>query len=393
MKRWALVLWSSLLGGATFHTDFESGSLGRVEEVNPRHFRLAIKGETDQNGRNRQASWYCFRVEGAPLEAMTLELVDLPGEYDGKPNQGAITGDTPPVISYDGKTWKHVKTVEYDDKTPLLRVVVTPEKPRFWIAHVPAYNTQNLERLRREVSANPAFRERVIGKTLGGRDLYLWTITDRKVPDNTKKTVFLMFRQHAWETGSSWVGEGAVRGLLAEVDLQREVLWKILPLCDPDGVARGGVRFNAKGYDLNRNWDVVDREKMPEISAERKAVGDWIQSGNKVDLFLSLHNTETSEYLEAPPEKFKPLAEVFFEALTAHTSFDPTRPLLFADPKRMTVAGGLYKDYGIPAFLMEQRIAYNAKLKGLPLPEDRMKFGRELVWAIWSALTGGGIRK
>ena len=87
-----------------------------------------------------------------------------------------------------------------------------------------------------------------------------------------------MFRQHSWESGSSWVGEGAVRALLsAELsDLRNEIQWKIIPMCDPDGVARGGVRFNYKGYDLNRNWDVVDPE-MPEITAQRKAVADWIR--------------------------------------------------------------------------------------------------------------------
>ena len=63
-----------------------------------------------------------------------------------------------------------------------------------------------------------------------------------------KPTVWLMFRQHSWETGSSWAGEGAARALLgddAEARSRRQsIIWKIFPLCDPDGVARGGVRFN-----------------------------------------------------------------------------------------------------------------------------------------------------
>ena len=113
-----------------------------------------------------------------------------------------------------------------------------------------------------------------------------------------------MFRQHSWESGSSWVGEGAIHALLAHssAKLREDVIWKIIPLCDPDGVARGGVRFNANGFDLNRNWDTIDPIKMPEITAQRNAIKQWIDSGNHIELLLSLHNTETNEYVEGPPD-------------------------------------------------------------------------------------------
>src|SRR5258708_5551451 len=129
-----LFLFAALLPAATIHTDFESGNLGRVDQVDERHFRLAVQGEKDQDGRNRQGSWYCFRVDDAGTAELTLDVIDLPGEYNFKPNRGAITGDTPPVISYDGKTWKHVTHFEYDEKEPMLRLLIKPEKPRFWIA-------------------------------------------------------------------------------------------------------------------------------------------------------------------------------------------------------------------------------------------------------------------
>ena len=70
------------------------------------------------------------------------------------------------------------------------------------------------------------------------------------------------------------------------------------------------------GYDLNRNWDVTDPSKMPEIAAQRNAVNAWIRGGHTIDLFFSLHNTETGEYLEGPPDggrQIQPLAERFFQ--------------------------------------------------------------------------------
>src|ERR1700683_2249608 len=92
------------------HTDFEGGCLGKIERVSETHFRLAAKGESDQDGRNRQANWYYFRVDEAPLKPLTFDIVNLPGEYNYVPNKGAITKDTPPVISYDGVHWEHVAT-------------------------------------------------------------------------------------------------------------------------------------------------------------------------------------------------------------------------------------------------------------------------------------------
>ena len=377
---------------ASIHTDFEGGQLGKVEQVSANHFRVAVKGEADQDGRNRQANWYYFRVDGASTTEMTFDVVNLPGEYNYQPNRGAITKDTPPVISYDGEHWEHVRNVEYDPKEPKLVLHIQPTGKRFWIAHCPPYTNATLARLRQEAAKSPDFREEVIGKTAGGRNLVLWTITHGASAG--KKTIWLMFRQHSWESGSSWAGEGAVRTLLADTALREKAVWKILPLCDPDGVARGGVRFNVNGYDLNRNWDVSNPVKMPEITAQREAVRKWLSAGNHIDFFLSLHNTETGEYLEGPPDdgghgKFKALATRVFQTLESETSFAPTRPLSFAEatttagkPGRMNVSQGLYRDFGIAGFIMEQRISFNAKMGHLPEIADRMKFGGELVRAL-----------
>lgn len=377
---------------ATFSTNFEGGSLGAVEKVDERHYRLSVKGEKDQDGRNRQASWYYFAVTHPPDGELLLDMVDLPGEYNYASNKGAITKATPPVISFDRKTWKHLEDVEYDAAEPRLRLKIHAAGKPFWIAHVPPYTDAELQVLRKEVRRHADFREEVAGKSLAGRDILLWTIHHGALQG--KKTIWLMFRQHSWESGSSWVGEGAVRSLLANTPaaqkLRQDYIWKIFPLCDPDGVARGGVRFNKNGFDLNRNWDVVDPVRMPEITVQRDAVKRWIDAGHSVDFYLSLHNTETAEYLQAAAEaesKFHDLAERLFQQL-ANTSFAPSRPLFAAaagkseNRGRMTVIQGLYATFQFPAFLMEQRIGYNEKLGHFPNIPDRLKFGEELVGAI-----------
>jgi hypothetical protein len=133
---------------------------------------------------------------------------------------------------------------------------------------------------------------------------------------------------------------------------------------------------------------------MPEIAAQHAAIGAWLKAGNRIDLFLSLHNTETSEYLEGSPEDgTRALGERFFASLQHHTGFEPSRKFFSSTATtsegvkgRMNVVQGLWRDFRVPAFLMEQRIARSPKRERLPNIPDRLAFGRQLPLAIAAAL-------
>ncbi|MBI1791880.1 MAG: hypothetical protein HYR60_30505 [Acidobacteria bacterium] len=380
---------------ASIHTDFEGGSLGKVVWVSGTHARCAVAGESDQDKRNRQANWYFFRVDGAKGQELTIDLVDLPGEYNYKPNRGAVTQDTIPVYSEDGGEWRHLDRVDYDPQEPRLRLRIKPAADRVWIAHVPPYTNRDLDKLLAEFRRHPHLRRAVIGRSVEGREILLLTVTNPAIGEASKRIVWLMARQHSWEAGSSWAAEGALRFLLsAEASrLRDEAIFLIFPMCDPDGVARGGVRFNRHGYDLNRNWDRVDADRMPEIAAQRKAVLEWVDAGRRLDLFLSLHNTETGEYLEGPPDdRHAALRDRFFRMLKEATDFNPTQPARSGPPSstpgmagRMGVHQGLSRDRDVPAFVMEQMIAYNSKLGRLPTAADRLRFGASLARAMIAA--------
>ena len=381
-----------LIAALTVTAHFDGGNIGKVEVLSPTHIRCALTGQVDQDGRNRQANYYYFRVDGAKGQEITIDLINLPGEYNYVPNQGAVTKDTVPVRSDDNKAWDYITQIEFDSKVPQLRLRVTPGGDRIWIAHVPPYTNHHLARLISAARLRAGFKVEEIGKSVKGRPLYLFTITDGKVPEANKKVIWLMARQHSWETFSSWAAEGAVRFLLsndaAAKQLREGAIWKILPAADPDGLASGAVRFNANGFDLNRNWDIEDPIKMPEIYAQRKAILGWVAAGHHLDLFLSMHNTETSEYLEGPPNsdgRYTVLGERFFAFLKQKTSFTPSRDLSWAAEStsagkagRMNVSQGLWKDRQLPAFLSEQRISSK------PTVASRLKYGADLVQVMFA---------
>jgi Zinc carboxypeptidase/Cytosolic carboxypeptidase N-terminal domain len=370
--------------GISIATDFEGGSLGKVEQISGTHFRCAVAGQADQTGRNRQASWYSFRLDGAKGREVTITLTDLRGEYNFKPAGLCVRDDTPPLVSTDGKTWRHVDQISLDKDEATFRV--TAESDTLWVAHLEPYPASRLDRFLEEIRGAAHLKDEVFGTSVEGRDLHLLTITEFAAESaSPPPTVWLMCRQHAWETGTSFVGEGAIRYLLSDeaAPLRKSLVFKILPMMDPDGCARGGVRFNRNGYDLNRNWDSADpdnpehRRLMPEICAAKRILHAF--SG----FFLTLHNQETGEWLSSS-EKNRPIAERFFAALQQRTTFNPSEkgprpPAAKPTPGRASVYEYLDGQRGMSAFLLEQGITRSSKLGHLPTSQDRLEFGRQLI--------------
>jgi murein tripeptide amidase MpaA len=95
---------------------------------------------------------------------------------------------------------------------------------------------------------------------------------------------------------AEWLVEGLVRRLLDEDDgVARELLannvFYIIPNMNPDGSARGHLRTNAVGTNLNREWAKPSLDKSPEVYYTLKAMDE---SG--VDMFLDIHGDEALPY-------------------------------------------------------------------------------------------------
>jgi len=376
---------------ASLSSSFPGGNTGAVEWVSETHVRVALEGQSDQDGRNRQASWYYFRLDDVQGVELKITLTDLLGEYNYQKGTHPVRATTFPVYSYDQQTWTHVDRTDWDEEAVELTVKLRPEKDVVWIAHTPPYTFSRLQEFASEIADHPHLRRESVGETVEGRPMPLWTIEDPST-SGEKPVVWLMFRQHAWESATSWACEGGVRWLLGDSAeakaLRRNIIWKIFPLADPDGADLGGVRFNRHGYDLNRNWDTLDKEKMPEIYSQHAAISKWIEAGNRIDFFLTVHNTETNEYIEGPAEYRTTIAR-FREAMTRESNFQETRPAPL-DMKQSTTQGlagrkavnqGLYSDFGIMSMLMETRIGHHPELNRWRTVSDWQALGEGLIRA------------
>lgn len=374
----------------TFNKAFEGGSLGKIEKLAGETFRCFVEGQHDERGRNRQANWYYFRMDHVKDRDLTVTLTDVVGEYNDRPGACPMSEDIVPVFSYDNSHWENFTDMKWDNQKKEATLRIRPSSDSIWIAHVPPYTTSRLNHLLTELRPSPHARVEVIGRTVLGRDLHVVTVTNFEKPDAGKKTVWLIARQHAWEAGTSFVMEGALRFAVSNNPnagrLRDAIVFKFTPMMDPDGCASGKVRFNANGFDVNRHWDEVDLrtketlERMPEIWYVKKSIFSYVDSGRKIDFALNLHNTESTEYLatQADDPASQKMLRKFFDNLVATTSFDPARePSIEKSPLSTTC--WLYKEKGIPFALMEQRIGLSKKLSRRLTIDDRLAFGRALI--------------
>ncbi|MBL9210648.1 MAG: hypothetical protein JNL92_09265 [Opitutaceae bacterium] len=376
-----------------FNTAFEGASLGKIEQLGENEYRLHLKGQQDARGRNRQATWFLFRLDDVAGRELTLRLTSFKGEYNDRPANSTAGPWYRPVFSEDGETWRHFTEAGWDEAKDEITVTLrSSSAATVWVGHVPPYPQARLLRLLADVGRSPHAMVEVIGRSVQGRELHLVTVTNPDLPDAAKRVVWLQARQHAWEAGTSFVLEGALRFVVSDDPVARrlrdETVFKFTPMVNPDSVAVGEVRFNLNGWDPNRHWDVVDLrdkrwlERLPEVWYVKRAILAQ-HARQPIDLLLNLHNTETGEYMDTMTDAEPHLGrwQRAFEQLVTTTTFDPSRPKLTihtgSSPANTT--NFLWREARVPVALMELRIGASRKHGRIMSTEDRLEFGRRLI--------------
>lgn len=267
-------------------TQFDSGAIEVLSLDNPRNIELNIRADN----ASAFAQWFHFALHGAADKAVTLRFL----------NAGACAypkgwEDYRVVASHDRQHWFRVDT-EFDGT--VMTAHATPTGNCMYFAYFEPYSyEQHLDLLGAAAQSEHVRLER-LGNTLDGRDMTLLRITDAKgaTPQDDKRKVWLISRQHPGETMAEWFAEGFLERLLDPDDAVSRVLldrcvFYVVPNMNPDGAVRGNLRTNAAGANLNREWAAPSMEQSPEVFLVRQKM---LQTG--VDLCLDVHGDEALPY-------------------------------------------------------------------------------------------------
>jgi murein tripeptide amidase MpaA len=136
------------------------------------------------------------------------------------------------------------------------------------------------------IGARPGVSVASLGQTLDGREMDYLTLGEGPLK------IWFYARQHPGESMAEWWMEGALEALTDPADpiarsLRQKATFHIVPNMNPDGSARGHLRTNAVGVNLNREWHEPTAERSPEVLCVRNAMD---RTG--VDFAMDVHGDE-----------------------------------------------------------------------------------------------------
>ncbi|XP_066500835.1 cytosolic carboxypeptidase 6-like isoform X6 [Hoplias malabaricus] len=291
-------------GHLIFDACFESGNLGRVDYISEFEFDLFIRPDTC-NPRFRV--WFNFTVEHVrETQRVIFNIVNF-----SKTKSLYRDGMAPVVKSTSRPKWQRLpaKNVYYYRCPDHRRNYVMSfafcfdrEDDVYQFAYCYPYTysrlqhyltsleQRNLEYLKREQ----------LGLSVQQRRLDLLTITNpaHLNPEREKRVVFLTARVHPGESPASFICQGVIDFLVSQHPvaqvLRDHVVFKIVPMLNPDGVYLGNYRCSLMGFDLNRHWQDPSPWAHPTLHAVKQLIVQMNQDPKvSLEFYIDVHAHST----------------------------------------------------------------------------------------------------
>jgi len=257
--------------------NFDSGNINVLLATDPQNISLEIV----KDHQSDYYQWFHFKLTNNERAEHVINIVNAGSAayVEGWPDYQA-------VASYDREHWFRVPT-EFDGQN--LTISFTPEYDSVYFAYFAPYSYERHQDLLQNAQLDIDCQLQVLGQTLDGRDISLLKVGEE---GEGKPVIWLTARQHPGETMAEWFMEGFIDRLLDEDDgvarsLLDSVVFYLVPNMNPDGSARGHLRTNAVGTNLNREWAEPSLEKSPEVYFVREKM---LEVG--VDMHLDIHGDE-----------------------------------------------------------------------------------------------------
>jgi hypothetical protein len=226
----ALVLNGILLGCSSIalgadmplqaSSDFSGGS-AKVLSIDPASNTVHITPAGDP--KRGWPCWWYFRLDGVDTnQPVVLEVTA---------NQGVVQNGAPgktrklpadyslpeyAAFSTDGTNWEHTEKGERQGSRSIYHI--NSALPVLWLAWGPPFTLKDADQLiQKTCDLCPYARSFVLANTRGGRPVPGVRISQPGATNGTRYTVWIQARQHAWESGSSWVARGFVEWLVSNV--------------------------------------------------------------------------------------------------------------------------------------------------------------------------------
>mmetsp|Transcript_7437 Transcript_7437/g.25374 ORF Transcript_7437/g.25374 Transcript_7437/m.25374 type:complete len:787 (-) Transcript_7437:52-2412(-) len=320
-------------GDIVLSSEFCSGNIGHVEAVDDEQTCFELRTSPDCAGQpfeTNYRTWFYFSVSGAKKDqTLTFTVMNM------NPQTKMFNQGMKPVYRLGSSAWDKWERIK-DEVTYSCgegRQFQIRFKFRFssdstvFFAFSYPYSFEDVKRkldaiqdavaskLGAKTSESAIYLEReTLTYSLEGRRMEVLTITDyfgassereeeienlfpegkqRPLVFPEKKYFVLSARVHPGESPAQWMWDGAIDFLVNKEDprakaLRRAFVFKVVPIINPDGVARGHYRADTQGLNLNRFYDAPDRTRHPTVWAIKELVV-WLKGRTNLKFFVDLH--------------------------------------------------------------------------------------------------------
>lgn len=290
--------------------------------------------------------WWYFRLDGVtPGETITLRLRGSTATIgDQKPLSDSWAMPAQATFSIDGETWLHTENGLRENEWIIYRL--KPDAASVFVAWGPPYTPETAAKFVGEMDKKFIYATAAeLCRSREDRSVPMLHVREGEQVKKQRFGVWVQARQHAWESGSSWVAQGFGEWLLSE---DKDAAWLrqhaeifIIPVMDVDNTASGNGGKNAFPHDHNRDWSQTPH--WNEIIAAQRMIGNLIDE-DRMDVFLDLHNpgpNHPSFFYVMPRKMLKTPALKLQDRFIylAYTRISKIRPLIPMDNKPKVVTG------------------------------------------------------
>ena len=265
----------------TISAQFDSGSIEVIDVSDSKNVQLNIK----KDNASDFFQWFHFSLNGEVGETYKLRLLNA---GQSSYHKGWIDYDV--CTSYNRQDWFRTSSQFVDGE---LQFEITLSESTVYFSYFTPYSYDRHLDLLAWAQSDSRCEAEHLGETIDGRSMTLLKIGNFESPKNK---VWVIARQHPGETMAEWFMEGFLHSLLDEDNpiakkMLQNTAFFVVPNMNPDGSARGNLRTNAAGANLNREWLEPSLETSPEVYLVRQRM--ILEGGH---LFLDIHGDEELPY-------------------------------------------------------------------------------------------------
>ncbi|MCP4186786.1 MAG: carboxypeptidase family protein [Gammaproteobacteria bacterium] len=262
-------------------SQFDAGNIECIDCSDAQNIVLRIR----QDNESEFYQWFYFRA----ANARNIDCRYVISNADGAAYSGGWK-DYRAVASYDREYWFRVDT-EFDGKQLVIKHNSAYDQAYF--AYFAPYSMERHADLIALAQSSHFCQVETLGETLDDQTIDCLRFGE---PDNRRKVIWLVARQHPGESMAEWWMEGLINRLLDDndpvvLDLLHKAVIYLVPNMNPDGSRRGHLRTNACGANLNREWREPTLARSPEVYHVLEKI-----KSTGLDFGLDVHGDEALPY-------------------------------------------------------------------------------------------------